>query len=84
MKQESQRRERSARAGEVAGVLDRGAEAGRADHGAVAAGQAALRDVVPARVLEIAEEERVDVVGAHVPAHIGGGVRDDASSAAST
>ena len=64
VKQESQRRERSALlAGEVARVLDRRAEAGRADHRAVAAGEAALGDVVPARMLEIGEEQVVDAVG---------------------
>src|SRR6266568_4694536 len=36
-------------AGQVGGVLDCGAEAGRADRGAVAAGQAALRDIGPVR-----------------------------------
>ena len=61
MKQESHLRTRSARRpGEIAVILDRGAEAGRADHGAVAAGQAALGDLVPARMLEIGLQQLFD------------------------
>ena len=43
-------------AGQVGRVLDGGAEAGRADQRAVAARQAALGDLVPARVLEVGEQ----------------------------
>src|SRR5262249_6802996 len=46
--------------GEVGGVLNRGAEAGGTDQGAVGAGQAAPGDVVPARVLEVAVEKLFD------------------------
>ena len=64
VKQESQRRLRSAALPvEIVRVLDRGAEAGRADHRAVAAGQAALGDVVPARVLQIGQQQLAHVVG---------------------
>ena len=74
VKQESQRRVRARLgAGQVARVLDRRAEAGRADHGAVGAGQAALGHVVPARMLEVAQQQLVHVVGAHLAAHRRGG-----------
>ena len=46
---------------EVGDVLDARAEAGRADHRAVAAGEAALGDLVPARVLEVAREQVAQV-----------------------
>src|SRR6516162_3733943 len=39
--------------GHVGDVIDRGAEAGGADHGTVGASQTTLGDVVPPRVLEI-------------------------------
>ena len=42
------------RAAQIAVILDRRAEAGRAHHGAVAAGETALGDVVPSRMIEIA------------------------------
>ena len=55
VKQESHLRKRSRDvAGEIAVILDGRAEAGRADHGAVAAGEATLGDIVPARVIEVA------------------------------
>ena len=57
--------------GEVAHVLDRVAEAGRADEGAVAAGQAALGDLVPARVLHVPVEQLLDPVGVELAAHLG-------------
>jgi hypothetical protein len=71
-------------AGEVGEVLGGAAEARRADLGAVAARQAALGDVVPARMLEVAEQQVADVrrrvepadllVGG--PLHDRGGARD--------
>src|SRR5262249_58040172 len=48
-------------AGEVGLVLDRRAEARRADERAVAAGEAALGDVVPALVLEVPGEQVAQV-----------------------
>ena len=63
-------------AGKVAGVLDRGAEAGRADHGAVAAGEAAAGDLVPARMLEVVHQQVADAVGVHRPPHVAAGVVD--------
>ncbi len=57
-------------AGQVGHVLDRRAEAGRADHRAVPACQAARRDVIPARVLEVALEEVADVGRVHLAAHL--------------
>ena len=56
-------------AGEVGDVLDGGAEAGRADQRAVAAGQAALGDLVPARVLEVAREQVAQVADLELAAH---------------
>ena len=59
---------------EVGDVLDRRAEAGRADHRAVAAREAPLGDVVPARVLEVARQaarggpSRLDAAGPSVAA----------------
>ena len=50
-------------AAEVGGVLDARAEAGRADERAVAAGEAALGDLVPARMLEVAGEQVAEVAG---------------------
>ena len=50
---------------QVARVLRRRAEAGRADEGAVGAAEATGRDVVPARVLEVPEEHVADV-GRHL------------------
>ena len=54
---------------EVGVVLDRRAEAGRADQGAVAAGEAALGDVVPARMLEVVREQVAQVTRLHLAAH---------------
>ena len=56
-------------------VLDRRAEAGRADHRAVAAGQAAIGDVVPARVLEVAVEQLADAGDVQLAAHLRRGAR---------
>ena len=64
-------------AGEVARVLDRVAEAGRADEGAVAAGEAALGDLVPARVLHVPVEQLLDPVGVELAAHLGGALLGD-------
>ena len=70
MKQESQRRDRLGfLAGQIAGVFDRGTEAGRADHGAVAAGEASLGHVIPARVVEIAHQELTNALRLHRPTH---------------
>ncbi len=78
MKHESQRRDRSvstpARSLEL---LDRGTEAGRADHRAVAAGEAARRDVVPARMVEVGEQQRVHPLLLHLASHGARGARDD-------
>ena len=61
VKHESQRRQRSADApGQVGRVLDRRAEAGRADEGAVRAGEAALLDLVPARALHLRLERLLE------------------------
>jgi hypothetical protein len=55
VKQESHLRTRSAEAPvEIAVILHRRAKAGRAHHGAVAAGQAALSDLIPSRMVQIA------------------------------
>ena len=81
MKQESQRRQRSARSsGEIGRVFHRRAEAGRTDHGAVGAAQTAGRHLVPARMLEIAHQQFVEVVRTHFAAHRGCGVFDDSFS----
>ena len=48
-------RARRLHAGEIARILHRRAEAGRADHRAIGAGEAALGDIGPARMLEIAQ-----------------------------
>ena len=64
-------------AGEIAVILDGGAEAGRAHHGAVAAGQATLGHLVPARVVQIAFEQLLDAVGLQAAAHLACGARDD-------
>src|SRR3569833_932070 len=57
----------------IAVVLDRGAEAGRADHGAVAAAQAALGDLVPARMLQIALQQLLQPLGFHPATHLADG-----------
>src|SRR5262245_15745384 len=54
---------------QVVRVLDRGAEAGRAGHRAVAAGQAALGDLVPPRMLEVLDQQVADVASVERPAH---------------
>ena len=85
VKQESQRRERSASgAGEVARVLDRGAEAGRADHRAVAAGQAALGHLVPARMLEVGEQQVADAGRSRIVRPMVAAVRATTASAAAS
>ena len=63
-------------AGEVGLVLDGRAEAGRADERAVAAREAAVCDVVPARMLEVAREQVAEVEGLHRAAHLVGGGRN--------
>ena len=70
VKQESQRRLRSAAPVQVVRILHRGAEAGRTDHGAVAAGQAALGDIVPARMFQVGQQQVAHIVRAHLPAHV--------------
>ena len=72
VKQESQRRLRSAElpARSFASPTA-GAEAGRAHQRAVAAGQAALRHVIPTRVFQIGQQQFAHIVGAHMPTHVG-------------
>src|SRR3954463_6889103 len=60
------------RAREVGRVLDRCAEARRADHRAVAAGEAAVGDLVPAGVLEVALKQLLDAHRVERAAHRGG------------
>src|SRR5579862_4539475 len=55
---------------EVAVILDGGAEAGRADHGAIAAGKAALGDVDPARMVRVRLQQVLDAVGVERSAHL--------------
>src|ERR1039457_2598334 len=62
--------------GEVADVLDARAEAGRADHRAVAARKTALRDLVPARVFEVASEQVAQVAGLDRASHALSGTLD--------
>src|SRR5579872_2355379 len=52
--------------GEKVLSVHRGAEAGRTDHRAVAAGQAALRDIVPTRMLQVRLQQLAHVVRAHM------------------
>ena len=66
-------------AGQVGGVLDGAAEARRADQRAVAAAQAAVGDLVPARVLGVGLQQVADVGDVERAAHrrarsLGGGV----------
>src|SRR5271165_218940 len=58
-------------AGQVAMVLDGGAEAGRADHRAVRAGQAALGDLIPALVVEVRLQQLLQPVGLQRAPHLG-------------
>ena len=60
-------------AGEIAGILDGGAEAGGAHHRAVGAGEAPLGDIVPARMFKIAHQQLLDLAGRHLAPHRGGG-----------
>ena len=84
MKQESQRRTRSAVwPVEIAVVLDGGAEAGRADHGAVGAGEAARGDVVPALVGRIALQQLLKPVGVQLAPHLARRCASTTASAAS-
>ena len=77
MKQESQRCVRSALPpARSLLVFGGGAEAGRADHGAVAASQATRGDLVPAGMVEIVEEEVADAVVSSVRPMCGGCARD--------
>src|SRR4029453_5827889 len=59
---------------QVVRVLDGGAEARRARHRAVAAREAAVGDLVPARMLEVVAQEVADVARVELPPHPGGGV----------
>src|SRR5208337_2295561 len=45
------------RTADIADILDRGAEAGGTDHGAIGAGQATVGDVLPARMIEVVIEQ---------------------------
>src|SRR5579885_3834916 len=56
-------------AGEVGRVLDRGAEARRTDERAVGTAEAARRDVLPVRVLEVFEQDLPQAVGLEAAAH---------------
>src|SRR5450755_162881 len=58
---------------EIGDVLHRRAEARRADHRAVAAGQAALGDLVPTRVLEVAVQQPLDIRRVELATHLRGG-----------
>ena len=84
VKHESQTRHRSAAPDREVWVLHGGAEAGRADHRAVAARQAAAGDVVPAGMLGVVVEQVADVGGVHRPAHMRGSSASTTCSAAST
>src|SRR5689334_5176014 len=64
-------------AGERGVLVDGGAEAGGADHRAVAAREATARDVVPPRVLGVGVEQVADAGGVHLPAHVRDGAVDD-------
>lgn len=55
--------------GEVRDVLGGGAEASRADHGAVSAGQTAGRDIVPALGRERLAHQHLQVHQRHAAAH---------------
>src|SRR5215475_4448303 len=57
-------------AGEVGDIADGGAKTGWADHGTVAAGQAAGRYLMPARVLQVAIEQLFDVGCVQAPPHL--------------
>ena len=64
-------------AGEVGDVVHGGAEAGRADHRAVGAGQAPGRDIVPAGTLDARVQQLLEPVGVQGAAHpAGSGDRD--------
>src|SRR4029078_11965428 len=60
--------------GQVGAALDAGAEAGRADRGAVGAREAALGDGVPDRALRVGGEELLELEGVEGAAHPAGGV----------
>src|SRR5919202_5134321 len=61
---------------EVGDVVDAVAEARGADQRAVAAGQAAVGHLLPAGVLEVAQQELADIAGLHRAAHLRGGALD--------
>src|SRR4030042_678222 len=63
---------------QVCDIFHGRAEAGGTDHRAVAAGQAALGDVVPARVLIVAVEQLFDALRVYGAAHLAGSLGDDA------
>ena len=54
------------RPGDIAGVLDNGAEACGAHHGAVRAAQTPCGDVIPSRVFEVLMEQIADAGRIHV------------------
>ena len=58
------------RAAQIAVILYRRTEAGGANHGAVAAGQAALGDVVPARMIEVAQQQLPQSLRLQPAAHL--------------
>ena len=60
---------------QVGHVLDRRAEARRADHCAVAAREAAVGDILPAGVLIVAVQQRLDVGRVELAPHLRGGAR---------
>ena len=78
MKQESQRRVRSAVVPERSVVSSTVVQkAGRTDHRAIAAGQAAFGDLVPARMVGVGLQQFLEAVGIEVPSHLAPGSRDD-------
>src|SRR5215471_2193624 len=58
---------------QIGHILDRGAETRRANHGAVGAGKASCRYVVPAWMLVVAVKQPLDVGRIHASAHLGRG-----------
>src|SRR6478735_3489539 len=55
--------------GQVGGILHADAEAGGANERAVAAGEATIGDLVPARMLEVLEDVLLQAFGVECPAH---------------
>src|ERR1700739_1221821 len=66
-------------AGEVGDVLDAGAEAGGAHHGAISTGQTPAGDLLPVRRLPRFHQQLTEVTAGHMPAHPVRGLADIAS-----